>query len=266
MSNPLNITDQFNRKIILPHTPSRVVSLVPSVSFLLYLLGLENEVAGITRFCKYPKHWKKEKTIVGGTKDPKIERIAGLKPELIIANKEENTKESVEKLEKIAPVYVSDVHDLKSNNAFISDMGKIFHKEEKSNQIISQIEFLHQELIKNQNKTYKSLYFIWREPWMSIGGDTFISYMMQLAGFDNVLKSEKRYPVVDLQKLQRLNPEVILLSSEPFPFKEKHREELQKIFPNSQILLVKGEAFTWFGAYPLFAFPYLYQLQQKIQS
>ncbi len=265
MKNKINITDQTGRKINLIQPPEKIVSLVPSVTFLLYLLNLEKQTTGITRFCKYPKHWKKQKTIVGGTKDIKIEKITQLMPEFIIANKEENSKQTVENLEKTVPIYVSDVVDLKSNKKFVTDIGQITGKTNEAENLLKQIDFLTEQLHKTKSKTYKSLYLIWREPWMSIGGDTFISHMMQVAGFENILINEQRYPVVDFKQIKQ-QPEVIFLSSEPFPFKEKHKIELQKIFPQSEILLVKGEAFTWFGAYPVFGLPYLFQLYQKIKN
>jgi len=256
---PLHITDPTGQKITIKEKPRKIISLVPSITYTLHRLGLKDEVAGITRFCKFPSEWKKIKTIIGGTKDVKIEKIAALNPDLILANKEENTKETVEKLRKIAPVYVSDVSDMNSNLKFISDLAKIFNKEKTGKEINENITKNLQKLSGKQS--LKSIYFIWREPWMSVGGDTFISQMMQYAGFDNLLKNQKRYPVVQIEELQKLQPEVILLCSEPFPFKEKHLKEMKNFFPEAQIMIVEGEAFTWFGAYAEKAFEYFKQLR-----
>ena len=257
---PLHITDQTGRKIRLDKKPGRIVSLVPSITYTLHRLGLDKEVVGITRFCKFPEDWKKQKSIIGGTKDVKTERIAGLQPGLIIANKEENTKETVQELEKIAPVYVSDVTDMESNARFIQDLSVILDKEATGKEIIDNIEAQLQSF--KELEPVKSIYFIWREPWMSVGGDTFISRMMRYAGFDNLLKNQKRYPVVNIEELQKMQPEMILLCSEPFPFKEKHQAEMQTYFPDARIEIVEGEAFTWFGAYPEIALPYLKELRQ----
>jgi len=264
MKTKLVITDQTNQRISLPAYPQKIISLVPSISFLLYSLGLNDKVTGITRFCKYPENWKKQKSIIGGTKNVKYKRIVALQPDLILANKEENTKEIVEKLSQTAPVYVSDVHNLSDNRQFITDIGTLTQTETESAEINRKIDFLNDKLQELVTKTYKTVYFIWREPWMSVGRDTFINHMMQHAGFENLLQQEKRYPAVELSRLEKLQPEVILLSSEPYPFKEKHRKELQERFPETKILLVKGEPFTWFGSYPLFGLPYLYQLYQKL--
>ncbi len=261
----LHITDQTGQKLVFTKTPRRIISLVPSITHLLSEMGCADEVVGITRFCKLPKNWKKEKTIIGGTKDVKIDRIKALQPDLILLNKEENTKETFETLKKIAPVYVSDVTDLPSNEQFILNLGQILNKTAVAQQIAADIQSNQLALKKILPKTLpKTVYFIWQKPWMTIGGDTFIHQMMLQAGFLNIYAAQKRYPEVDINALQQQNPEVILLSSEPFPFKEKHRKELQKIFPTSQILLVEGEAFTWFGAYPKKAFSYFKSLQKQL--
>jgi len=261
----IHITDQIDQHLTIKESPKNIISLVPSITFLLAELGLNKEVAGITRFCKLPKNWKKEKTIVGGTKDLKIERIKSLKPELIILNKEENTKENFELLKKIAPVYVSEVANLEENKKLISDLGKILNKKIEAGLLIQEIDAKESNLKQIlPEKLPKAAYFIWKKPWMSVGGDTFINYMLQKAGFQNVYKDQLRYPEVKLADLSNIQPEVILLSSEPYPFKEKDQLELQKIFPKTKILLVEGEAFTWFGAYPKYAFDYFKNLQKQL--
>ena len=260
----IRITDQLGYRILLDKVPEKIVSLVPSITFLLYVLELENEVAGITRFCKLPPHFKKQKVIVGGTKDVKFDRIAGLKPDIILANKEENTKDMVSRLQNIAPVYVSDISNLQDNEKFIGDLGIIFNRCKTAQKLINDITAAKDSRYYINKPLKRTAYFIWKEPWMTIGGDTFINYMMQLAGFENVFANKKRYPQIDLKNLQQLKPEVILLSSEPYPFKEKERSFLQEFFPGTCILLVQGEPFTWFGAYPVQAFPYFNRLQKEI--
>ena len=260
----LQFTDQLGQSILLNKHPEKIISLVPSITYMLFALGLDNEVTGITRFCKLPVHWKKQKTIIGGTKDIKFDRIAGLKPDIIFANKEENTKEIVSELQKIAPVYVSDVKDLNDNYRLITDLGKIFNRKDQA-QKLNQDILAAQSAYKHFYKPLKKVaYLIWKAPWMTVGGDTFINHMLQLAGFDNIFADKFRYPEVDMQQLQALEPEVILLSSEPYPFKEKEQKYLKTLFPKTCILLVEGEPFTWFGAYPLQAFSYFKFLQKQI--
>ncbi len=257
----LEIQDQLGRKLSFEEIPIRIVSLVPSITHLLYSFGLDKEVVGITRFCKFPLPWRKQKKIIGGTKNFKKESIEALNPDLILASKEENPKELTLALNEIAPVYVSDVFNLKSNAQLIKDLGSILQRQQIARQIISEINLKKETLLKSKSRQpLRAVYMIWRDPWMSIGGDTFIHQMMQLAAFDNMLKDRLRYPVLSLKDLQQMSPEVILLSSEPYPFKEKHREELQKVLPHTRILLVKGEPFTWFGSYPIQAIDYFNQL------
>ena len=260
----LQITDQLGYQLSLPKVPERIISLVPSITYLLYVLGLEEQIVGITRFCKLPPHFLKEKVRVGGTKDVKFDRIASLQPDIILVNKEENTKEMVSELRKIAPVYVSEVSNMEDNNRLISDFGTIFNRQEAAQKLIADIQSGIDGRYFAGNILKKAVYFIWKEPWMTVGGDTFINHMMQLAGFENVFSGQKRYPQVDLKALRDLKPEVILLSSEPYPFKEKEQAFLQEQFPDACILLVEGEAFTWFGAYPAKAFSYFNSLQKQL--
>ena len=260
----LHFTDQLGQPILLNRHPEKVISLVPSITYLLFAFGIDKEVTGITRFCKLPAHWKKQKTIIGGTKDIKFDRIADLKPDIILANKEENTKEMVIELQKIAPVYVSDIQDLEDNYRLITDLGKILKREKAAQELIQEIQTAYTAYHQLKIPSKKTAYFIWKDPWMTVGGDTFINHMLQSAGFDNIFSDRLRYPEVDLQQLQSLDPEVILLSSEPFPFKEKEQNLLQSMFPKACVLLVKGEPFTWFGAYTLQAFSYFQSLQKQI--
>ena len=241
------IKDQLERIISLPKVPKRIVSLVPSQTELLVDLGLEEQIVGITKFCIYPNHLKKEKQIVGGTKSVHYDKIKALQPDIILCNKEENTKDIVLGLEHIAPIHISDINTLEDCFELIKQYGHIFQKETKANQIINSIKAEKHSFISNR-KNNKVAYFIWKNPWMVAGGDTFINTMLEEAGFENIFKNELRYPEIDL-----LNPKVqladyIFLSSEPYPFKEKHIKEIKDRLPNKKILLVDGEYFSWYGS------------------
>jgi ABC-type Fe3+-hydroxamate transport system substrate-binding protein len=261
MNYRVNITDQLGNNLLFMQVPKRIVSLVPSITHLLYSFGLDETVTGITRFCKFPEHWKKEKTIVGGTKDFKLDKIAALSPDLIIGSKEENVKDKIEELQTMAPVYISDVSDMKSNMKLIRDLGLILQRKTQANALIDKI---NSEIKEMNFSPLRAAYIIWQKPYMSVGGDTFIHQMMHYAGFDNVFKNLQRYPVFQPEDLIKLNPQVILLASEPYPFKEKHQKEWKYIFKETNILLVKGEPFTWFGAYPVQAFNYFKQLRKQV--
>jgi len=259
------VIDQIQRRIDIDFPPKRVVSLVPSITFLLYRLGLEQEVVGLTRFCKLPKYWKKQKQVIGGTKEVNIDKIISLKPDLILANKEENTKEIVDDLSKIAPVYVSDIYDLETNTEFILQLGKLLDKEQQAHKLVANIaqKFSNMQALLPSH-TYKTLYLIWKNPYMTVGGETFIHQMMQYAGFENIYANYKRYPVIQDEEFIKLQPEIVLLSSEPYPFKLKNQKEIQTIFPRAKVLLVEGEPFTWFGAYPELSMDYFINLQKTL--
>ncbi len=230
--------------------PKRIISLVPSQTELLYDLGLEDEVVGITKFCIHPEHWFRNKPRIGGTKDVKFDRVEALSPTLIIANKEENIKEQVEALASIAPIHTTDISTLEDTYQMIQEIGKITNTSVKAEEIIGNIKegfrILSEQLQSQTPKT--CLYLIWKDPYMSIGGDTFIHDMMLHCKLQNVVTNETRYPSISIEQIQSLAPEIILLSSEPYPFKEKHIAELQTHLPKTTILLVDGEMFSWYGS------------------
>jgi ABC-type Fe3+-hydroxamate transport system substrate-binding protein len=237
--------------------PRRIVSLVPSQTEYLHAIGLENEVIGITRFCVHPAHWRKVKVNIGGTKDVRLDRIHALNPDLIIANKEENVKAQVEALAAHYPVWVTDVIDVASALNMMVDLGRLTNKIEPANQLLDQIRQALTELEQHAFNTASAAYLIWKDPWMTVGGDTFIHDMMNRAGLLNVFGSKTRYPVVELDELQARSPEIVLLSSEPYPFRATHVETLQEILPNSKLVLVDGESFSWYGSRMLHGARYL---------
>jgi ABC-type Fe3+-hydroxamate transport system substrate-binding protein len=257
--------DQLNRPIYLKSVPKRIVSLVPSQTELLYDLGLESSIVGITKFCVHPIHFKKEKTIVGGTKDVHFDKIKALHPDIILCNKEENTLEMIQQLETIAPVHISDIVTIEDCLELIGMYGAIFYKESKATEISSEIQSKYEnfkEFIMDK-PSLKTAYFIWKKPWMIAAKATFIDEMMHLNKFDNYYKHLKRYPEVNLLANKKESAELVLLSSEPFPFKEKHKDVMKNYFPDAKILVVDGEAFSWYGSRLLKAFDYFKSLHQN---
>lgn len=244
------IANKISDSVSINNSAHRIVSLVPSQTELLYDLGLNDEVVGITKFCIHPDHWFRNKTRIGGTKDVKFDRVKALSPTLIIANKEENVKEQVEALAAIAPVYTSDISTLGDAYHMIHQIGKITHTSSKAEGIIEKIKTgfitLSQQLQQQTPKT--CLYLIWKDPYMSVGRDTFIHDMMLRCKLENVMVHETRYPTINLEQIKQLAPEIILLSSEPYPFKEKHMAQLQAYLPQTSILLVDGEMYSWYGS------------------
>jgi|SRR5688572_4313977 len=240
-------TDQLGKQVDIVQFPQRIISLVPSQTELLYHLGLDEQVAGITKFCVHPPEWFRSKTRIGGTKTVKLEMISTLNPDLVLANKEENMKDQVEALAKHYPVWTSQVHDLDSALAMIHQIGTITGTEEKAASITTRISAGFNNL-KTQNQKLRTAYFIWRNPWMTIGHDTFIHDMLTRCGLENIFGDMKRYPEVTLDMLRNKKCELLLLSSEPYPFKEKHIAELQQELPGTKILLADGEMFSWYGS------------------
>lgn len=256
--------DQTGRKISIDKTPSRIISLVPSQTEMLFDLGLTEEVIGITKFCVHPPEWFQTKTKVGGTKQIKMEIIHQLQPDFIIANKEENVKEQIAALENNYPVWVSDVNNLKDACAMIQQIGLIINKEEASHNMIQQINKNFNKIPTSSHKL-KTAYLIWQHPYMTIGGDTFIHAMLATAGFTNIFENESRYPEINIEQLRNNKPDLLLLSSEPFPFQQNHLEELQLQLPDTKVMLVDGEMFSWYGSRLLLAPSYFINLQKQIK-
>ena len=242
--------DQLNKEIILKKPPVRIISLVPSQTELLYELGLADKVAGITKFCVHPDEWFRSKTRVGGTKDIHISKVQELQPDLIIANKEENLRDQVAELEKIAPVWTSDISTVDDALQMIYSIGEITDSKEYANLIIKKITTSFTEIrkITDSLKNTRTAYLIWKDPYMSVGADTFIHEIMTLAGMQNVFADSKRYPEISIRDIQSGGAELVLLSSEPYPFKEKHITELSQQLPGIKIMLVDGEMFSWYGS------------------
>lgn len=261
-------TDQLNKKIKLTETPKRIISLVPSQTELLYDLGLRDEVVGITKFCIHPEEWFRTKTRIGGTKNFDFEKIKILKPDLIIGNKEENEQSQIEELSKHYNVWISDIKTLNDALEMILSIGAIIGKNEEAINLQLEIESLFANF-PIQFRTYNIptvAYFIWNNPYMVAGNNTFINDMLNRCGFTNVFASpdSSRYPEVFSKQIAEANPQVILLSSEPYPFKEKHIQEFQTICSGAKVIIVDGELFSWYGSRLLSAPAYFSKLIQSL--
>ncbi|WP_299336076.1 ABC transporter substrate-binding protein [uncultured Psychroserpens sp.] len=258
--------DQLKRLLEFETTPKRIISLVPSQTELLVDLGLEASIVGVTKFCVHPEYLRKEKTIVGGTKAVNMNKIKALKPDIILCNKEENTQEMVSELETIAAVHVSDINNLDDCYELIKMYSALFKIKSKGEQLISVINNernVFREKFLNR-KQCKVAYFIWKNPWMVCANHTFVNVMMTEAGFDNVFKKRERYPEVLLDDPLLNDAEVILLSSEPFPFKEKDKQEFFVKYPNKQVIIIDGELFSWYGSRLKYSYKYFGTIFEKL--
>ena len=250
--------DQLNRELQLNKSPKRIVSLVPSQTELLVDLGLENELIGITKFCVHPSSLRKNKTIVGGTKQVNIEKIKGLKPDIILCNKEENTEDMVKALESIAPIHISVVNTVEDCLELIKMYGSIFNVSANASDLIVAITTERQKFQSALQSTEKKkvAYFIWKNPWMIAASNTFINTMINEAGFSNVFENEARYPEIDLEHPKLKEADFILLSSEPYPFKYKDVEDFKNEFQDKKAMIVDGEMFSWYGSRLLKSYKY----------
>jgi ABC-type Fe3+-hydroxamate transport system substrate-binding protein len=257
------VKDQLGRSLTLSEEPKRIISLVPSLTELLYSLGLKDRIIGRTRFCIHPSHSVENAEIIGGTKNFSVERIQELHPDLIIANKEENDRDKILELSAKFPVWVSDVANLYDAIDMIHGIGHITGTGNKAH-LIAETVLESFSNLKHVNR-YSALYFIWRKPWMVAGRNTFIHDIMHRAGMMNEVTLD-RYPVIEPDKLANFDPDIIFLSSEPFPFKEKHRIEMEKLFPRAKVLLVNGEYFSWYGSRLLGSADYLQSIVGAISA
>jgi len=261
-----SFTDQLNREILINYPPKRIVSLVPSQTELLFELGLDQEIIGLTKFCIHPIEKFAERTKIGGTKKLNIQLIRDLNPDLIIGNKEENEQSQIEELMEDYPVWMSDIYTLEDAKKSIAQIGELVDRQPEAsylNHLIS-AGFNDLQTLAVQNGINKKVaYLIWKKPYMLAGRDTFIDNILALNGLSNVIK-EKRYPEIELNELAKLKPDLIFLSSEPYPFKEAHLEEIRAVVPEAKVMLVDGEMFSWYGSRLVKAVQYLFQLQKEL--
>jgi iron complex transport system substrate-binding protein len=261
------LIDQLGTSHSFESSPQRIISLVPSQTELLYDLGLEDSIVGITKFCVHPYHLKSTKKIVGGTKKVNYDKIRLLEPDIIICNKEENTKKIVEELSRICPVWVTDIYTIEDNFQMISDFGQLFDKRTEARKWNDKLAFALSDFkdFIAAIPVQKAAYFIWKNPYMVAGSGTFINELLKLNHFQNQFASHERYPEIELENIEKEGDlDLILLSSEPFPFKAEDGFEIARHTKNSKAILVDGEMFSWYGSRLLKAFEYFKFLHSRI--
>jgi len=255
----------MGRECHLPKDPQRIVSLVPSQTELLYDLGLGNKIVGQTIFCVHPHDQFKAATKIGGTKKLQMDKIRKLKPDLIIGNKEENDEQQIRELEKDFPLWMSDIYNLDDALNMIHSIGDITSKGEVAAKMVMEISESFNLLHKQHFTPLSALYLIWKDPYMAAGQNTFIDKMMLTAGITNAIPDkDSRYPALSMEEIATIDPDVVLLSSEPFPFSDKHIKELNLILPAVPVRLADGEMFSWYGSRLLKAAAYLSELRKSI--
>lgn len=259
----IKINDQIGQSVQLNGPAKRIVCLVPSITELIWHLGLEEELVGRTKFCIFPKILKEKVPQVGGTKQVHVDRIEALQPDLIICNKEENTEEIVASLKGLSSIYVSNIQTIHSALEMISDIGQLTGKVQESETLVNNIEAKRLEWHSQSYPQKSCLYLIWKNPYMTIGVDTYIYNMLAEMNFESALY-DFRYPEVSIEQIKKMNPAYLLLSSEPFPFRQKDIEELQEQLPGIKAILVDGTYFSWYGNRILDAYPYFEALNEQL--
>lgn len=262
-------TDQLGNVMEINYPPKRIISIVPSQSELLFDLGLDKEIVGITKFCIHPQHKFKEKAKVGGTKKLNIDLIRALKPDLIIGNKEENTQSDIETLSQEFPVWMSDIYTLDDAMKTIGQIGDLVDRKPEADYLNYLIKTGFNDLKMLANKAsyngFKVVYLIWKNPYMAAGKNTFIDDVLQHIGLENAI-TQSRYPELNMEGLQSLNCKFVFLSSEPYPFAAKHIDEIKAILPDAKVILVDGEMFSWYGSRLVKAVQYFFEFQEMINN
>lgn len=259
----MKYVDQIENTVNLNARPQRIISLVPSQSEFLWDIGIREELVGITKFCIHPEEMYRNVDRVGGTKDLSINKIRALNPDLIIGNKEENDELQIKALQKEFNVWMSDIITVDDSMQMMKSLGELLNREKEVRELIIEIE-ISMVAIKNLFKGKSVAYFMWNEPYMLAANMTFINSIIQHIGLENVMEGKNRYPITTQEDLKLLKPDYCFLSSEPFPFKQKHVDDLKQILPNSKIVLVDGEMFSWYGSRLKFLGTYMRDLKREL--
>ena len=261
----MRYVDQIGRELMVASRPLRIVSLVPSQTELLVDLGLKSSIVGVTKFCVHPSDLKNKKIVVGGTKDVHYDKIKELRPDIILCNKEENTQAMISQLEQVAPVHVSDIYTIDDSLELIKMYGELFNVIDNASKIVADIRSKFEEFRKwiINYPNLKAAYFIWKDPWMVVGRSTFIDELLRINNFENYFSNLSRYPEISLDDIDT-SIDLIFFSSEPFPFKDKHFKEVYTKFPNSKIMIVNGEYFSWYGSRLILAVNYFKALREQL--
>jgi ABC-type Fe3+-hydroxamate transport system substrate-binding protein len=237
-------------------TPSRIVSLIPSTTELLCRLGLADALVGITVYCREPAELLGGKTRVGGEKNPDLEAIRALEPDLVIANVEENVREHVEALRGWGiPVHVTYPRTAAGAIAMIRELGRVTETAARAGALADELEGLleHTRALTARRAPARVFYAIWRGPYMTIGADTYIHDVLTVCGAANVFAdARERYPAVTLDEVAARRPDVIVLPDEPFRFRRAHLADFAPYahvpaVRDGRIHLVDGKPFSWHG-------------------
>lgn len=243
------LRDALGHDFTFDRPPSRVVSLVPSLTETLFALGAGDAVVGITDFCIFPPDLKLPR--VGGTKNPRVDEIRALRPDLVHLNLEENLRRHGEAIAEFAPLFVSEPKSVDDVIALLGQLGAIHHREERANELAQQ---MRDALASMPRRAFTFACPIWKNPWMWCGGDTYVSRLVEAAGGTNVLTARERYPQLALEDVLALRPDVTFLPDEPYLFTAGDAEAIR----SSRVIgPFPGHLFTWHGTRTLLGLHFL---------
>ncbi|WP_419797341.1 MAG: helical backbone metal receptor [Terasakiella sp.] len=251
---------------------ARIISLVPSITELLFDMGLGAQVVGRTVFCVHPKDQVKQVRSIGGTKQVNMDKVKALNATHLIVNVDENPKELVDELAEFIPhIVVTHPNTPSDNIDLFSLIGNIFNKKGEAARLISdfQAALTHAQLTAQGREEKNVLYFIWKDPWMTVAGETYISQALRTAHMiSQPQTAEIRYPEINLESGILDEVDAILFSSEPFLFKQHHLDEFSKEFdiPADKLHIIDGEMTSWYGSRAIVGIRYLAQFAQKLSN
>lgn len=252
----MDFVDDLQRVVSLATVPQRIVSLVPSITETLFTLGAGERIVGVTDYCTHPPEGIVRITKVGGTKDPRLEAIVQLAPDLVICNEEENRREDFLWLAEYGlTLYVTAPRTVVDGITMIDKLGMLLDCHTQSASIVQHLRTLYQQVTKEvaQHARLRVFCPIWRKPWMSFNHDTYINDMLSCCGGDNVLHAKvDRYFTTTLEEVEALAPHIVLLPSEPYPFSTKHFPHLKPLAETpagraGHFYCIDGMALCWHG-------------------
>lgn len=256
----IRIVDQLCRTVVIPNKPERIISLVPSITELLFDLGLDNEIVGITDYCILPKDKVADKTRIGGVKQIDLSAIEELSPDFVLASKEENDRDEIMELQKHYPVWVSDVHTLNDVFSMIESIGVMVNRMGIAQRLVGEMKSGFDML--PAYLPMQAAYLVWNNPCIVAATGTLIDEIMQKCGLTNVYKHLEGYPQIDRGSLG--SADIILLTSEPYSFDIGEIESFKQDFPQQEVYCVDGLMFSWYGSHLRLTPAYLKHLREAI--
>jgi len=257
----ITFTDQLHREIQIEQPPKKIVSLVPSITELLFDLGLEGQISGRTKFCIHPEDKVKHVPTIGGVMGLDYHKLKEIGPDLILASKEENGMNEINEIANDFPVWVCNINNLEDALAMIRSIGEMCQVNKNAEKMEQDILQEFKKLDEIPEGVVKGAYIVWKNPLYTINQNTFIHDMLRRIGVENVFAGkEESYPKILEEELQKKNTDYIFLPSEPYNFTEREAREFRKKFPKTEVRRVDGEYFAWYGSHLLKAPSYFKQI------